>query len=288
MKVHSPAFHGSGDSQNPIGKKLPTKPSKSFKRKGSDTPVSSPQDEAIPTSPISTRHQLNGFEEGVSHLISNIQEECNPEGEGDAILEGTNQLVAIQLAITNNKMLKQILSTLAAPSRPPTSSNPMGVKVPADAIKKGENKIMRWLYDVEHRTIFLQREDGSLENIKEYDSLSSGSPNIFNSHDRQWLLRNDMENLKTAKAQDIIQRGQYQAPVETEISKPLPASAEPIFTSVATESSSAATEPFNKEKAKGNMPLIEEEVQEDVSEPITTDPHSIILGTNMPLGLADV
>ncbi|KAI3825004.1 hypothetical protein L1987_06479 [Smallanthus sonchifolius] len=79
--------------------------------------------------------------------------------------------------------------------------------------------------------------------------------------------------------------GKHQAPLVTEISKPLPTYVEPIFTSVATESSTAATEPLNQEKAKGKMPMIEEEetekTQGDVSEHISTDPHNIILGTNM-------
>ncbi|KAI3786384.1 hypothetical protein L1987_40023 [Smallanthus sonchifolius] len=46
---------GTGDSSNPIGKKLPTKPTQALKRKRSDTHASSLQNEAIPTSPTISR-----------------------------------------------------------------------------------------------------------------------------------------------------------------------------------------------------------------------------------------
>ncbi|KAI3786383.1 hypothetical protein L1987_40022 [Smallanthus sonchifolius] len=206
----------------------------------------------------------------------------------------TNKMVTIQLATFNNKLLKQILSTLAALFKPSTSSNPMDAKI---------------------RTNFLQREGGSIENVKEYDSLFTSFPMIFSFQDRQWLHRNDMENTETGEAQDMQSKvkkkysqeealdrqvrkkvrvesdqhslGQHQAQLETEISKPLSTSAEPIFSSVVTDSSSTTTEPLNQEKAKGKMLVREEEVQGDVSEHISTDPHNIILGTNMPLELAD-
>ncbi|KAI3786380.1 hypothetical protein L1987_40018 [Smallanthus sonchifolius] len=135
----------------------------------------------------------------------------------------TNKMVTIQLATFNNKLLKQILSTLAALFKPSTSSNPMDAKV--------------------RKKVRVESDQHSV--------------------------------------------GQHQAQLETEISKPLSTSAEPIFSSVVTDSSSTTTEPLNQEKAKGKMLVREEEVQGDVSEHISTDPHNIILGTNMPLELAD-
>ncbi|KAI3754612.1 hypothetical protein L1987_54399 [Smallanthus sonchifolius] len=87
---------------------------------------------------------------------------------------------------------------------------------------------------------------------------------------------------------DQHSKGQPQSPLETENSKPLPVSVEPNYTSVAIESSSVATVPLNQNTGKGKMSVIvEEDIKEDVSENIATNLHSIIPGTNMPLGLAD-
>ncbi|KAI3732764.1 hypothetical protein L1987_63974 [Smallanthus sonchifolius] len=49
---------------------------------------------------------------------------------------------------------------------------------------------------------------------------------------------------------DQLPTGQHQAPLESEISKPQSTPVEPIFTSVAAESSTVATEALNKEKVK--------------------------------------
>ncbi|KAI3824936.1 hypothetical protein L1987_06409 [Smallanthus sonchifolius] len=101
-----------------------------------------------------------------------------------------NQMVAIHLASGNNTMLKTILYALDALSKPRSSSNPMGAKVSNDATKKGENKIMRW-------------KDGSLEDFKDYESATNSTPCIFSSQDRQWLLRNYVENIESPKTQTM-------------------------------------------------------------------------------------
>ncbi|KAI3775841.1 hypothetical protein L1987_45596 [Smallanthus sonchifolius] len=86
---------------------------------------------------------------------------------------------------------------------------------------------------------------------------------------------------------------QHQASLETEISKPVPIYAESTFTVVATETPSVATELSKEEadeKRKGKMPVTEEEDEKTCSvipEHVPTDPHSIILETNMPLGMDD-
>ncbi|KAI3825364.1 hypothetical protein L1987_06847 [Smallanthus sonchifolius] len=258
---------GSRDSPNPIGKKLPTKPSNSLKRKISDTPVSSPQDEAIPTSPITsswsdlqtTPKEPISLGKGSSKDSKKFDKDNFDLKESTTRYHSlaidvstlqtsvstlqTNQLVAIHLATANNRMLKQILTTLPALSKPLTPSNPMDAN---RCYQKGG------------------------EQTCEVEALEKQVP-------KRVRVKSDQHSI-----------GQHQAPLETEISKPLPTSAEPIFTSVATESSSVATEPHNREKAKGKMPIIEEEEEQmDLSEHITTDPHSIIPGTNMPLVLAD-
>ncbi|KAI3798039.1 hypothetical protein L1987_33305 [Smallanthus sonchifolius] len=54
---------GFGDSPNPIGKMLPSKPSTSLKRKRSDISISSPQDEDIPPIPTTKGDHLTGEKE---------------------------------------------------------------------------------------------------------------------------------------------------------------------------------------------------------------------------------
>ncbi|KAI3827016.1 hypothetical protein L1987_01077 [Smallanthus sonchifolius] len=150
-------------------------------------------------------------------------------------------------------MLKQILSTIAALSKPLTSSNPMGEKIPTDATKKGENKLVR--NDMENlETVEAQDMQNKIINIFK-ETLKRKVEALYRQVPKRVRVESDQHSI-----------GQHQAPLETEISKPLHASAEPIFTSVATKSSSAATELLNKEKAKGKMPVIEEEeVHEDIS-----------------------
>ncbi|KAI3774181.1 hypothetical protein L1987_48726 [Smallanthus sonchifolius] len=121
----------------------------------------------------------------------------------------------------------------------------------------------------------LQREDGSLENIKEYDSLSNSSPKIFSSQDRQWLIINNMENIETFEAQEM------QSKIRNIFKETLKRKVEALDRQPIKDQISIL------KRQTGKMHVIEEEVQRDVSEHISTDPHSIIIETNMPLGLAD-
>ncbi|KAI3825507.1 hypothetical protein L1987_06997 [Smallanthus sonchifolius] len=220
---------GTGDSPNPIGKKVPSKPTKSLKRKRSDTSNSSSQDEDIPPTPTS---------------------------KGDDLTEA-----------------------------------------PFDATKNGENNIVKWFFDQKHKSIFIQREYGRIENLKAYDSQSTSSPRIFSALDKKCLLQNDLENAaEIPKAQKIqsrirsIFKETLKRKIE-DLDKPdnMHKAAEsnptkPIFTSVAVESSSIAAEDTLKDKAKGKMPIIEEEeIEKDIPSTTTYDPQSIIPGTNMPL-----
>ncbi|KAI3704326.1 hypothetical protein L1987_74544 [Smallanthus sonchifolius] len=155
---------------------------------------------------------------------------------------------------------------------------------------------------------------------KMLNSSSISSPCIFSSQDRQWLRINDMENTKNFEAQlmqynirnifkDALKRKvealdrhvskrvrvdsernsmrQHQASLETRISKPVPIYAEFTFTAVATETFEEEAD----EKIKGKMSVTKEEDDEKtcsvIHEHVPTDPHNIILGTNMPLGMAD-
>ncbi|KAI3821236.1 hypothetical protein L1987_08798 [Smallanthus sonchifolius] len=141
-----------GPSQ-PHMQKLPSKPPKSLKRKRSYTPISSSQDEDIPLKPTS---------------------------KGDNLTE---------VAMENNKLLKQILLTLAAL----TTSTP--TKVPTNATKKGENNIVKWFFDQQQKSIFIQREDRRIENLKAYDSQSTNSLRIFSALDKKWLLKKILKML---------------------------------------------------------------------------------------------
>ncbi|KAI3774059.1 hypothetical protein L1987_48602 [Smallanthus sonchifolius] len=82
-----------GDSPNPISKKLPSKPTNSIKRKRSDTYISSSPDEDIPPKPTSKGDDLT------ETSVANIQQA---------------QSVSMKVSMENNKLLKQILLTLAA------------------------------------------------------------------------------------------------------------------------------------------------------------------------------
>ncbi|KAI3825039.1 hypothetical protein L1987_06514 [Smallanthus sonchifolius] len=268
---------GPEDSPNTIGKKLPSKPLKSLKRKRSDTSISSSQDEDVPPIPTLEGDNLTEEREKVSNPISPIHEE---------------------VAMENNKLLKQILLSLATLLPSPTASIP--AKVPTDATKKGENNIVRWFYDQEKKIIFIQREYRKMENLKGYDSQPSNSPRIFSTLDKKWLLQNDLEKAEVPEAQEIqfrirsIFKETLKRKIEAidnpeKIHKADESNCtDPVFTSVAAEASSVATEDTLKEKAKGKMPIMEEEeIEKDVHVTTTDDRQSIIPGTNMPLGLAE-
>ncbi|KAI3783314.1 hypothetical protein L1987_42392 [Smallanthus sonchifolius] len=134
-------------------------------------------------------HTIAADVSSIQTLVSNIQR---------------TQLVAMQLANENNKILKMILTSLVALSTPTATSNP--AKVTIDATKKGESNIAWCFFNQEKKTIFIQRENGQVENLKEYDSHSSRSPKIFTTQDRKLILQNDLENSEISEAQEMQSR----------------------------------------------------------------------------------
>ncbi|KAI3786576.1 hypothetical protein L1987_40349 [Smallanthus sonchifolius] len=108
---------------------------------------------------------------------------------------------------------------------------------------------------------------------KDSKKLDEDSFNIKELTVRYQTLPADVSSIQISEKtqvesdQNLIR--QHQASLETKISKAKSNPADPIFTSVAAESSSVATEDIPKEKAQGKMPIMEEEEAEKVV-PITT------------------
>ncbi|KAI3811033.1 hypothetical protein L1987_20748 [Smallanthus sonchifolius] len=205
---------GTGESPNPIGKRLPSKATKSLKRKRSDTSVSSFQDEDIPPKPTSKgdylTEELTARYQNLATYVSSIQTSVANIQQA--------QLVSMKVQMENNKLLKQILLSLAALTPSTMASNP--ARVATNATKKGENNIVRWFYDQEKKTIFIQREDGKIENLKAYNSQSSGSPRTFSALDKRWLLQNSLENAaEIPEAQEIQAKSKAEKAIPTKTSE---------------------------------------------------------------------
>ncbi|KAI3824913.1 hypothetical protein L1987_06386 [Smallanthus sonchifolius] len=179
--------------------------------------VSSTQDESLPVSSLITQEMMTEFEEGVSNPVSKQNEGAFPSNsspkcqenhgttsEGRRLDMQSTPKDPIELGEGTSKDSKkldkdsldlkewttrfqtylsslqtsEILSSFAALRKTPSSSNPRAAK----------------------------REDGTKEDFKAYDSLSTRTPRIFSSEDRHWFLNNDMENANISEAQALQEK----------------------------------------------------------------------------------